>query len=467
VSTRKIGFLILLLCFGAVLETAWRVREGGVVLGPEGCRVLGGRFYGPSFTFEDSQTRTLPPGEAPRVEIRNEFGDVTVSGGDGEDVQVRLRKVVYLPTEEKARALADRIEIRTEMDGGSLRVGTNRDELVGRRDAGFETHLELRVPAATEVEIRNDHGEAAARGVARADVRASFGEVRVNDVSGPVEIESRHGAVRATGLGAELTIDARHGDVELERVGGTVDLSSEHGAVRIQKTRGLEARVAFGELSAQTVDGDLAVVSSHGAVLAKDVTGRASAETSFAEIRLTGIGGDAVAKSQHGGIVAIDVRGSVHAETSHAGVELGRVKGLAEVTVEHGGLDARELFGGATVRGSGGDVTIDGFAGPVDVVVERAAARLSAREPDVPPISASASEVRLVVPAGSRFSLDAESRHGELRLDLPGRGAVSPDEEGRTRATATVGGGGSAVTLRAEGDVVVESAPRRTPAEAE
>jgi hypothetical protein len=34
-SARKIGFLILLLGFGAVVETAWHVR-GDVRIGPEG-----------------------------------------------------------------------------------------------------------------------------------------------------------------------------------------------------------------------------------------------------------------------------------------------------------------------------------------------------------------------------------------------------------------------------------------------
>ena len=49
-TARKIALLLLILGVGAVLETAWAVK-GHVDIGPEGCRVLGGRFYGPSYDF--------------------------------------------------------------------------------------------------------------------------------------------------------------------------------------------------------------------------------------------------------------------------------------------------------------------------------------------------------------------------------------------------------------------------------
>ena len=81
-SARKIGLLLLLLGFGAAIETAWHVR-GDVRIGPEGCRVIGGRFYGPSYAFEQTAERALPAGEAPRLEVRNGFGGVSVHGRRG------------------------------------------------------------------------------------------------------------------------------------------------------------------------------------------------------------------------------------------------------------------------------------------------------------------------------------------------------------------------------------------------
>ena len=57
----KIGLLLLILGFGSVVETAWSVREN-IGFGPQGCRVLAGRFYGPSFSFVAEQSEAVPAG---------------------------------------------------------------------------------------------------------------------------------------------------------------------------------------------------------------------------------------------------------------------------------------------------------------------------------------------------------------------------------------------------------------------
>ena len=99
-TARKIGLLLLILGAGAAFETAWAVRNH-VDIGPQGCRVLGGRFYGPSFSFEDTVRADAPAGA--RVEVTNAFGRVQVTTGEPGEVKLTLRKVVYRPTEEQAR----------------------------------------------------------------------------------------------------------------------------------------------------------------------------------------------------------------------------------------------------------------------------------------------------------------------------------------------------------------------------
>jgi len=165
-------------------------------------------------------------------------------------------------------------------------------------------------------------------------------------------------------------------------------------------------------------------------------------------------------------VTATDIGADLAIETKHAKVELDRVDGPVEVSIEEGGLEARELRGAAKVRAKGGDVTIRGFGDSLDVTVERASARMEASAPFASPVTARADAIHLVVPATSAFDLDAASEHGRVRLDLPDLGSVSPDQGGRSRATATVGGGGAPVVLRASGDVVVESRPDSPPAEA-
>jgi DUF4097 and DUF4098 domain-containing protein YvlB len=468
-SARKIGFLILLLGFGAVLQTAWSLREDRIWIGPEGCRVLGGRFYGPSFTFEETQERALPEGGAPEVRVENAFGDVKIKAAEGRTLRVTLRKVVYLPTEEKARSFAQGVELRIEQDGTRVRVGTNRDEVGRRRDVGLETHLELTVPADAVAFVRNDHGSVAATGIEQADVHASFDDVRLEGIRGAATIEVGHGAVHVEDVGGALTLKARHGDVELQGVSGPADLDVQHGELTARRTGALRVKGAFETVHADGVGGDLRVDTQHGAVTASGVAGGADVQTTFADVHLSGIGGDGRAKSEHGEVRVEDARGRVEAETTFGSLRLERVSGAATATVQHGGVEARSLEGGARVRAEGGDVSIEGFRGPIDALVQRGSIRLAPGAPITDAITASASggEVRLEVPAGSHFDLEARSRDGDLKLDAPGlelpkAAEVSP----RGPVAGRVGGGGASVRLTADGDVVLEPAPAATTPEA-
>lgn len=463
-SARKIGLLILLVAFGAAVETAWSLR-GHMSIGPEGCRVLEGRFYGPSFTFEQSAERGLEPaaGQAAEVEVRNAFGAVHIVAGGPDAVKVTLRKVVFRPTEEKARAFADRIALRLEGEGGRVRVTTNRSDLERGENVGFETHLELQVPPAAVVTVRNEHGRVEVTGVARADVASSFDDVSLERIAGRAAIDARHGAIRVSDVGSELSVLGRHGDVEVAGVKGQSTLDVEHGSVRAKQTGSLDVRLRFGDLTANHVEGDLVARGRHGGIEASDVAGRAQVETSFNSIRLARVDGDVRAKTEHGSLAAEDVKGVLTAETSYEGVHLDRVAGPVDLSVHHGGVVARDLDKGARVRASGDEVVIEDFRGPVDVTVERGGVRLAPREPIAEAVTASSTQgdVRLEVPEGSRIDVDAESRRGEVRTEVKGLSPVaSGGGQGPAhRASFKLNGGGSLVRLRADGDISVESRP--------
>jgi len=458
VKASKIGLLILVLGFGGAVETAWSVRQN-IGFGPQGCRVLAGRFYGSSFTFDAERTQPVPAGTA--IEVVNAFGGVTLRAGDPGQVKIALRKVVFRPTEEQARAFANEIRIDATLDGSLLRVGTNRDELENRsegREVGFETHFELTVPPATAVTVRNEHGRVEVADAARADITSSFDEVRLSRVSGAARIQSRHGDVLASTVGGDLSVVARHGRVELQDVQGRATVDSEHGDVRADRTGGIVIRASFGEVGVEGVRGDVEVRSQHGPVTARDVTGAATIEGSFGDARVEKAGGDARITVAHGAVEAADVAAGLVAETSFGDVVLARVGGPVQVKVAHGGVNARVLEKGAQISASGADVVIDGFRGEVRVEVDRGGVSLTPAGALTDPVWASAAHgaVRLEVSAGSRFVLDATAEPGEVQVDVPGL-VLTSTSAGLTKGE--IGGGGSSVHLQARhGDVRVQAA---------
>ena len=452
----KIGLLLLILGFGGVIETAFAVRNR-IGVGPAGCRVIRGRFYGPSFTFDAADERQPVPA-ATAVEVENAFGGVRVIQGTPGEVRISLRKVVFRPTEEAARAFADRVHVEKALTGAVLRIATNRRELEGGPDdVGFETHLEIAVPPDTPVKVQAEHGRVDVADAARAEVTNSYEPVRVERVKGPVTIDSRHGDVSVSEVAGTLSVLARHGDVTVQDVGGASTATVEHGNVSATRVAGLTLTVRHGDVEASEIRGDLEVHGQHAGIRATGVAGRAALDTSFGDVVAERVAGELRVKAERGSVQATDVAGAVFAEASFDDVVLARIAGPVDVTVEHGGLKASGLDKGARARVAGDEVVLEDFRGAVDVEVQRAGIQLVPAAALVEPVTARATHgsIRLQVPRDSRIDLEVAAERGEVQVDVPGLVLTRAESE---RASGKLGGGGAMVKLTADhGDVRVEA----------
>ncbi len=461
---RKVFLLILLLLAGASIETTWRLRNH-LDFVPLGWRVFGGRFYGPSYSFDESRSAVVAPGVS--VSVANAFGGVHITKGEPGQVRVALRKVVFLSSEAAAQALAARVEIRTRAEGQELEVGTNRDDLESSgalANAGLETHLDLAVPPGTSVKIRNEHGRIDVSDVARAEVAGAFEPVKLERVDGDADVKAQHGNVMISSVSGDVHLSSRHGDVHLQDVAGATTGDMEHGKLRAERTGALEIDIKHGDLQAEAVGGGLQVRGEHSGVRASGVSGPADVETSFDDVRLDKLAGSARVKMEHGAVSASDVAGAVNIEATFGNVHLSQVGGNAEVVVEHGGLRGDGLRGGATVRVSGDGANLTGFRGAVRVEVTNGNARLAPGGPFGGPVSVSTRHggITLRVPSEAGFDLIAGAEPGDVRVDLPG---FTSSEASESRVKGRAGAGGSVVTLDAQhGDVLVEN---EGPAEAD
>lgn len=450
----RILLLLSILSLGASVETAYRLREQ-LGVGPLGWRVFGGKFYGPSFAFDESAERELATGTP--VAVENAFGDVEVTEGPAGRVEIGLRKVVFLGSEEKARALAQRIRVEAEIVDGRLRVATNRAELEREGDAfdtGFETHLSLRVPSGTSVAVKGSHGRAAVEGTGETRIENAFGDVRANRV-GNLTLDSSHGDVELQAVNGAVQAQVRFGDSVARDVTGSMRLTSEHGDVTAERTRALDVDVKHGALKASAIQGDLDVKGEHSGVEAKQISGAARVATSFDDVSLEDVGADAQVRVEHGRARCARVKGALVAETSFGDAELEDVAGAVEATVSHGGIQGARLLGGVKAKAEGDDIVLEPFRGDVAAEVERGSVRLvpeGALSANVKAV-ARFGGVSLAVPEGSHFAMVAGAERGELRVSLPN---LRVEERAEHRLRGRVGDGGGTVELQADhGDVRV------------
>lgn len=452
---RKLGLLILILAFGGAVETAWNVRHH-LDVGPFGCRVLGGKFYGESHRFDETLRRPLPAGT--RVEVVNAFGVVETALGESGQLEVAFEKVVYLDTGEQARRFAEGIQLEVEEAGPVLRVATNREEVERREgEVGFETHLRLRLPPGTALVVRNEHGRVDVSDAASLEVESSYEAVAVRRVGGDAKLDTRHADVTAEGIQGALTLSSRYGAIEVREVVGPASLDVEHGDVSVLQTAGLSLTHRYGGLTAEDVNGELKVTGEHNGVSAVKVGGRALIENGYRDVSLGEVAGETSVTSEHADVEVNDARGAVIIKTSFGDVKLGRIAGPVEVSVEHGGLHAQGLAAGLRGQASGDDVTLEAFQGPVKLEARRAGVRLvpQGRLVDDLHVVVRNGSIRLAVPEDSRFALEASVTAGQIELEqLTGLTLSRSDGD---RIVGRIGEGGGRVTLEVDhGDITLE-----------
>jgi Toastrack DUF4097 len=464
VRPAKVALLVAILAVGGAVESAYRIREH-IGDGSFGWIDFGGRFHGPSFSYESERATDIEEGT--RISVDNAFGDVEVGAGRPGAVDVKLRKVIFLPSDALARALADRLVVRTEFANGVLRVTTNRAEIEGEFQSpapfrlsagpGIQTHLSLGVPPGTEILVSNEHGDVNVAEVGDVSVTGTHGDVRVRHVSRDAKIKWSHGDVATDHVGGSLELGSSHGDVEALDIGGTVHLVQAHGDVVTARTGALNIETQYGDLDARDVGGDLRVRGEHAAVAAQDVAGQADVETSYEDVALTRVGRDAAVKVEHGVVALTDILGAATAQTSYDDAVFEGITGALVARVEHGAVRASRISGGARIKADGDDVSVDGFRGRIEVEAHRGGVRLVPDGPLTSDVSASSSygDIHLAVPSESRFELHAASDSEDVRIDVPG--LVALEQSGR-RWVGRLGQGGGVVRLDAShGGVSVEA----------
>jgi len=168
-------------------------------------------------------------------------GDITVTSWGRGEVQVR--------------GYSERLPLRFEQSGSTVRVSTPSNRSRGR--AG-DQRLEVVVPVGTRVAAQSVSGNVSVRGVrGEVEVGAVSGDVEVQDAVRRVLLNSVSGAVRGTNLDGEVRANAVSGEVTLDDVRG--DISSEtvsgESTVRRARTSRLRMQSVSGEL---TYDGTIA-----------------------------------------------------------------------------------------------------------------------------------------------------------------------------------------------------------------
>ena len=163
-------------------------------------------------------------------------GGIIVRGWDRNEVLVRAKIQTWAETAAEARRLASAIRIRTEDN----RVAA--EESVSERRSGWSVSYDVYVPRRADLDLRTHNGG-----------------IRVEDVTGRVDVEALNGGLSIRGVRGDLRGGTTNGGVTLyldgdRWVGEGVDLETTNGGVTVVIPDRYNARLETG-----TVNGGLDV----------------------------------------------------------------------------------------------------------------------------------------------------------------------------------------------------------------
>jgi hypothetical protein len=216
---------------------------------------------GESGSFDKTMTVTAPV----QLEINNGSGRVEVRSGEPGQVRVHADFTVWVSFfDEKSDHMSEiRNHPPVDQQGNLIRVESRGDVFNHVR-----VDYTIYVPAETEVRANNGSGS-----------------IEVNDVQGPVNLQTGSGRVDAHRIHGDAATKTGSGSIELMDIGGRTTAETGSGGIELDH-----------------IDGDIHATTGSGSIRMDRTPSRIVTHTGSGTINIAGAGNDLRASSGSGGI---------------------------------------------------------------------------------------------------------------------------------------------------------------------
>jgi DUF4097 and DUF4098 domain-containing protein YvlB len=380
-----------------------------------------------SSVLEESKTLKVDAEKPITLKVDDAAGNITVTGGDVETVQVKAIKTAYDSTQARADEEVKTVKYTIDQTGNKITILYEVPKSMNIRNNINTVDFIITVPNETSVDLETSFGEISVSDT-KGTVTASndFGDVTVTNIEGALSVDSSSGAITATSVkasGAEVNLQTDFGSVSLEKVNAKdVTAQSNSGTIKltdVRATGNIFAKSDFGDIkyengSAATLEVD--TNSGQIALTKLKVSKEIKVTNDFGEIELQQAQAASYDLHTNSGSVTVDgAKGSLKASTDFGNITVIN----AEATV----LDVRTNSGNIEFTGSlgEGEHKVHSDFGSID----------------------------LNLPSDSALNVDLKTDFGNIKSDLPI--TVTLNESGSSDKSQIVGainGGGDMLTVQ-------------------
>ena len=255
------------------------------------------------------------------VEIENPRGDVSVTAGDGQDIQVQAHQVAFTSSDSDAKNIWEAEAAHLNVNGSSVLVRSEGNSK-GR------VNLTVTVPKTAKVTVNAGWSDVTAAGLgAGIDVTAR-GDIKINSIAGPVTAHftsGRHDAFSAHDIQGDVTLQGDLNDLTLSEIHGTVTQNGAIlGDVHVETVKGpVHLHTTVTTVDVAALPGDMTLDSDNLRVT--EAVGDVRVTTHEKDVDLSQIYGDTYVENRAGSITI--------APAGVYGIEAKNSKGDVEITL--------------------------------------------------------------------------------------------------------------------------------------
>jgi len=290
--------LVVFICIAG--SGIWQAHRNGVHFTDSGFSLWGGN----PFDFPVSASASSEG--ARRIVFENSRGNVKVTGGDSQDVQITGRKLIRSYSRQDAERANGATPVDIVLEGDTLRVRTNQDRASDSQRVSDD--LEVVVPRRLAVEAHASTGDYEIADVdGDVEIGSDRGDVRLAQLGGSANLEIAHSdLIRATGIKGNLELRGDGSDIECENISGqttiggsyrgTLDFKNLAKPLQFEGTRNTEVHVQaapgrismdLGQFSAKDIVGPVRLVTDSRDVKVEQFTVSLDLQTERGDIELT------------------------------------------------------------------------------------------------------------------------------------------------------------------------------------
>lgn len=230
------------------------------------------------------------------VSIEDPRGDVSITAGDGPNIQVQAHEVAYASNDKQAKKIFDAEAAHVTVSGNTVLVRSESS-------SSGRLNLTVTVPHSAQVNVNAGKGDVTAAGLgAGIIVTAPHGDVHLSTIAGPVQAHFSKGEFSAHEISGDVTGDGPCNDMTLSEITGKVGLSCDYfDQLHIEHVNGpVHFSTSKTDVTMGSLPGDLTL--SDNDLHVTEAKGNVRVITHSRDIELDQIYGDTYVESRDGNI---------------------------------------------------------------------------------------------------------------------------------------------------------------------